>query len=82
MVYYNLILNSSGGLKFISLGSNWCFSLTHVVNQLSFQLERTESLLTQLFCSGELFPLCLQKQGTLKALTHSKFPPSWSQLES
>lgn len=61
MTYYSLILNSSGGLEFISLGSNWCFSLTHGVNQLSFQFERAESLLTQLLCFGELFPLCLQK---------------------
>lgn len=60
--------------------SNWCFSLTHGVNQLSFQLERAESSLTQLLCSGELFPLCLQKGGTLKALAHDKFSPSWTQL--
>lgn len=80
MIYYSLILNSSVGLKFISLGSNWCFSLTHGVNQLSFQLERAESSLTQLLCSGELFPLCLQKGGTLKALAPSKFFPSWMQL--
>ena len=80
MVYYSLILNSSGGLKFISLGSDWCFLLTHGVNQLSFQLEKAESSLTQLLCSRELFPLCLQKGGTLKALAHSKFSPSWTQL--
>lgn len=64
MIYYSLILNSSVGSKFISLGSNWCFSLTHGVNQLSFQLERAESSLTQSFVLGELFPLCLQKGGT------------------
>lgn len=80
MTYYSLIFNSSGGLKFISLGPNWCFSLTHGVNQLSFQLERAESLLTQLLCSWELFPLCLQKGGTLKALAHGKFSSSWTQL--
>lgn len=80
MTYYNLILNSSGGLIFISLGSNGCFSLTHGVNQLSFQFERAESLLTQLLCSGELFLPCLQKGGTLKALAHGKFSPTWTQL--
>lgn len=82
MIYYSLILNSSVAIKFISLGSNWCFFLTHGVNQLSFQLERAESLLTQLLCSGELFPLCLQKGGTLKALAHGKFFSSWKQLGS
>lgn len=80
MIYYSLILNSYVGLKFISLSSNWCFSLTHGVNQLSFQLKRAESSLTQLLCSGELFPLCLQKRGTLKALTHGKFSASWMRL--
>lgn len=39
MTYYSLIFNSSGGLKFISLGPNWCFSLTHGVNQLSSNLK-------------------------------------------
>lgn len=63
MIYCSLILNSYVGPKFISLGSNWCFSLTHGVNQLSFQLERAESSLTQSFVLGNCFHCAFKREG-------------------
>lgn len=66
MIYCSLILNSSVGPKFISLGSNWCFSLTHGVNQLSFQLERAESSLTQSFVLGNCFHCAFKREGREK----------------